>query len=285
MVFLDIERYSTRRTLNQLDVIDAMTACVAEALEGVGKQYLAYAQKNNLNFKTDIISIPTGDGAAVVFSFDGLHDIHLAFAKRLLEAAWNRRQGTQCEIFDREGWCNCHPYFNLRVGISEGKGIVFTDVNENYNCAGGVMNLASRAMGLGDRNQIIFTEAGYRQIIDMITDPTFIKNFVEFKDVSIKHGEKINVYQYVGTGEPFLNSAPPEDLILRDRLLKSMKEMRGLGLPIPDEKGPFNSLDKKEMVQFIERMSGVLGGLQKVDDVTSNPTRVQRKRNERSEKE
>lgn len=226
VVFLDIESYSTRRTLNQLDVIDAMTGCVAEALEGVGKQYLAYAQTNNLNFKTDIISIPTGDGAAVVFSFDGLHDIHLAFAKQLLEAAWKRRQGTQCETFEREGWCNCHPYFNLCVGISEGKGIVFTDVNQNYNCAGGVMNLASRVMGLADRNQIIFTEAGYRQIIDMITDPTFIKNFVEFKDIEIKHGEKVSVYQYVSTGEPFLNSVPPEDLVLRDRMQKSMNEMR-----------------------------------------------------------
>lgn len=68
VAFVDVESYSKRRTLNQIEVIDAMTSDLQAAIDSVAKKYLTYCQNNDLNFKSDVIKIPTGDGAAVVLS-------------------------------------------------------------------------------------------------------------------------------------------------------------------------------------------------------------------------
>jgi class 3 adenylate cyclase len=174
VVFTDIEKYSMRRTQAQIDVIDALMQCMKDALASISKTYIEYSQSRALNFQSDIITLPTGDGAATVFTFDGLHDIHLSFALSLLESAQSLRDKESCAKFKDEGWCNCHPYFNLRIGISEGKGIIFKDLREQYNVAGGVVNMSARIMGLGDRNQIMFTQEGYNQIVDMVDDPHLV---------------------------------------------------------------------------------------------------------------
>lgn len=81
VVFVDIVKYSKRRTLTQTEVIDQFTACLTRALKALARDHIDYAQANQLNFSTDVIVIPTGDGAAVLFSFDGLHDAHLDLPK------------------------------------------------------------------------------------------------------------------------------------------------------------------------------------------------------------
>src|SRR6266487_992936 len=106
VVFADVESYSKRRTPNQLKVIDNFTKSLELAMEATSKVYLDYAQQNNLNFKHDILVIPTGDGAAIVFPFDGLPEIHLTFAKELLKQCHEARATTPCEYFDQNGWCN-----------------------------------------------------------------------------------------------------------------------------------------------------------------------------------
>jgi hypothetical protein len=73
-------------------VVDSFTACLREALNQTAKSYIDYVQANNLNFGTDVIKIPTGDGAAVIFSFEGLHDIHLNFARELLRIVDDRNR-------------------------------------------------------------------------------------------------------------------------------------------------------------------------------------------------
>lgn len=251
VVFADIEKYSQRRTLNQISVIDAFTGTLKTALSAVGREFLEYAQKNSLNFKIDIITIPTGDGAAVIFSFDGLPDVHLYFARELLKASYNLRQGSACELFALEGWCNCHSHFNLRVGISEGKGIVFEDVNGNYNVAGNPINMASRVMGFADRNQIIFTEEAHRQIIDMTTDATFLDRFVPFHDVTVKHGLDVSVYQYVSPGDAFVNSTPPDRLMTSKRFHDNLKRMESLGFTFPTG----DKSNAKSMVDMLELMT------------------------------
>ena len=260
VVFLDIEKYSKRRTLSQIEVIDALTEDMEKALDAVSRQHIQYAQQNALNFKTDIIKIPTGDGAAIVFSFDGLHSIHLDFARELLKITAERRSAQPCDHFDVNGWCNCHAYLNLRLGLAEGRVIIYRDLNGNYNVAGSTINLASRVMGLADRNQIIFMTHAYLQIIDMIDDPTFVSCFREFRDVQIKHNEKINVYQYIGRDETFINQQPPEDLMIKKRMFEAMRQMHSSGFPIPDPE-VFEQLDKKSMVQLMERFAAAVGQL------------------------
>ena len=78
-----------------------------------------------------------------------------------MNAAVSSRGSADCQIFTDNGWCNCHEFFDVRIGIADGKAIVFKDINDNYNVAGNPINIASRVMGLGDRQQIILTDEAY----------------------------------------------------------------------------------------------------------------------------
>ena len=262
VVFVDIEKYSRRRSLMQIEVIDRFTGILKNALIETSKQYLDYAQNNNSNFQTDVIAIPTGDGAAFVFSFDGLADIHLSFAKKLLSLIHQANTTNECERFETQGWCNCHPNFFLRVGISEGKGIIFKDVNGNYNVAGEVMNMASRVMGLGDRNHVIFTDESFRNIIDMVDDANLVDRFLDYQDVDVKHGVKLDIHQYVGEGEEgeYINSKPPQDLTRRVKTATALQRLRSLGFPFPNLNSTTEKIDPDKMVSLLENMANVLSG-------------------------
>lgn len=253
VVFTDVEKYSRRRTQSQIAVIDSLTKCMKQALSSVSKTYLEYAQSNNVNFQTDIISLPTGDGAATVFTFDGLHDVHLTFALALLESVHELQNSDPCAKFIEEGWCNCHPYFNLRIGLSEGKGIVFKDLRDQYNVAGSVVNMAARVMGLADRNQIMFTEEAHHQIVDMVDNPHLVDLFAEFRDIDLKHNLKINAYQYVDKNLKFLNVSAPEDLTLKNRAKTAMDKMRAAGFPMPPTDIPDGA--KSMLIEQMEKMA------------------------------
>jgi hypothetical protein len=47
VVFVDIEKYSQRRTLTQTNVIDRFMECLRSALQKVSQQYTDYAQDND----------------------------------------------------------------------------------------------------------------------------------------------------------------------------------------------------------------------------------------------
>ncbi|MBC2728607.1 adenylate/guanylate cyclase domain-containing protein [Desulfosporosinus sp.] len=253
VVFLDIEKYSKRRTSMQVSLIDQFTGILKKALDQVGKAYLDYAQKNNLNFKNDIILIPTGDGAAVVFPFEALPGIHLDYAKEVLLEIFNINSTNHCEEFMSEGWCNCHPNLNVRIGIAEGKGIIYKDINGNYNVAGNVINMASRVMGLADSNQIIFTKDAHDQLIDLIDIPDLYKQFIEYNDIEIKHGVKISVYHFTGHDEEYLNRVVPDKLYLRQRTNLISKKMKNISLGE-------EQFDEKKMLEFFEGFIGSISG-------------------------
>ena len=143
----------------------------------------------------------------------------------------------------------------MRVGISEGKGIIYKDVNGNYNVAGSVINLASRVMGLVDRSQIAFTEEAYRQLIDLIDDPNLSDRFIEFTNVRMKHNVKINFYQYIGKREAYINSGPPEDTTLITRFSTLMDQVAQAGFP-PHAKSdaPHTAKDALQMVNVLEQL-------------------------------
>lgn len=263
VVFVDVEKYSRRRTVNQISVVDSLTQSLKKALSDVSKDYISYAQTNNLNFETDIIKLPTGDGAAIIFPFDGLHDIHLKFALHLLKSVSELNNSSICEKFNSQGWCNCHSNFNLTIGISEGKGIVYTDINGNYNVAGAVVNMAARAMGTADRNQIILTQEAYNQLIEMDEDTQLVDKFISF-DVQIKHGLQMQVYQYTDPTIDYINNIPPKDLVFAERSKQVMNMLRNSGLPIPDTK-VFETVDKEAMMSTMEAFAKTL----------TNPTGVE----------
>ena len=133
-----------------------------------------------------------------------------------------------CEKFDEAHWCNCHENFNLRVGISEGRTVLYRDVNNNYNVAGFAINSAARVMGCVDANQIAFTAPAYTQIIDMVDEPSLDEHFREYANVRIKHDERTSIYQYFDDEAVGLNSGEPELTKFLD-LEVSMKSSRRLG--------------------------------------------------------
>jgi class 3 adenylate cyclase len=73
-------------------------------------------------------------------------------------------------LFSEHGWCNCHDFFDVRIGTSDGKAIIFKDINGNYNVAGNPVNVASRVMGFGDRQKVLLTDEAYKNMIDMTED-------------------------------------------------------------------------------------------------------------------
>jgi hypothetical protein len=194
-----------------------------QSCDDISRQYAPEAQKMDVNFAKDIIRIPTGDGAAIVFPFEGLQNIHLHFAISFAGFVVSNRQDIECPIFSEHGWCNCHDFFDVRIGISDGKGIIFKDINSNYNVAGNPVKFASRVMGLGDRQQILLTEAAYKNMIDMTEDTALESKFVAHGPIEVKHDITLGVYQYVGAEGKFLNTTSPLQVNIQQHL-KTMRE-------------------------------------------------------------
>lgn len=260
VVFVDVKSYSKRRSQTQVDVVSAFMECLTEAKQEVSREFVVFAQDNNVNFKTDIIVLPTGDGAAIGFPFEGLHEIHLSFAKALLKAAYKRTSAVKCDKFEDQGWCNCHPHFKIKIGIDEGKGIIYKDLNENYNIAGNVINMAARVMGQGDAGQIVFTESAYDQLIDLVDDPHLDEKFTKYTEVKIKHGLAITICQYVDSGLDYLNSSPPADLVLAQRAKAAIETLFKTGIPSPFSIGDAHT-NTTAIIELMEKMGQVMGQL------------------------
>ena len=253
VVFVDIQSYSKRRSQMQADVIDAFMQCLRDALQKTSQEYLAYAQENDLNFQKDVIALPSGDGAAVALPFEGLHDVHLFLAKELLRAVHEHNKKHSCEKFSGQGWCHCHPAFNLCIGISDGKGIIYRDINDAYNVAGTVINIAARVMGLAGPQQILFSEDAYRQFIDMVDDVRVDERFREYRSVLIKHDLNIKVFQYVEPEAEYLNSNPVEKLDMAEKATELIKNLSTtFGVQMPTEA---LALDMTKALTIMEALS------------------------------
>ncbi len=214
IVFADIEKYSRRTSSRQKKVIDTFSDCLDKALTETANEFVEYAQKKNVNFETDIIKLPIGDGAAVVFPFGAPHTFHLFFAKALLKIVNEMNARSACDKFVAEGWCNCHSNFNLRIGISAGDGIIYEDINKRFNIAGGVINLASRVVNAARPNEILFSEDAYKSILEFSQDKVDINHFGKGLDITIKHDMVIKVYDYKGI--EVKTDKPSDKIIFRD---------------------------------------------------------------------
>jgi class 3 adenylate cyclase len=252
VVFLDIVKYSKRKSIMQEKVLRSFNCVLADAVAAISSMYVTESQKQNLNLSTDVVKIPTGDGAAIAFPFQGLQNIHLEFALNFLQASLAARKDTSCQTFDDQGWCNCHEFFDVRVGVAEGKVIVSKDINGNYNVAGNTVNMANRVMGFADRQQIIFTDEAFKSIIDMTEDVGLETRFTHHGKVQLKHDLEIEVSQYTGAGENYLNKSKPIEIELSQRQMNLRREN-----PIFQELGkqsPAERLKALEITEILKEM-------------------------------
>ena len=112
--------------------------------------------------------------------------------------------------------------------------------------------MAARIMRQSEANQILFTEEAYQIVIDMVDNPNFDEKFLEYTNVKIKHGLRINVYQYIGE-EAGINTSPAENLLLAEKAQGIMKKFSTLGMP--SESMQSQDFDKKKLVDVLETMS------------------------------
>ncbi|MCR9140443.1 MAG: hypothetical protein NXI27_31115 [Alphaproteobacteria bacterium] len=250
IVFVDVVSYSKRRSQAQAMVINDLIDCLTVARQETAKHYLDYCEKNSVSFLEDVIFLPTGDGAAVCFPFEGLHDVHLFFAKELHKEVVSRRIQKPCEKYEENNWCNCHSNFSLTVGVAQGKCIMYRDVNSRYNIAGNAINMAARVMSKADGDQILFSDDAYWQLIDLVDDAHMDEKFRRYNDVRIKHGEKISLYQYIGQ-EDFISSEPPEVLEFSERSEKMRRNLEDMGFPKFPEP---DSIDKDTLIKMMAGM-------------------------------
>src|SRR5207245_2874768 len=89
--------------------------------------------------RNELISLPTGDGMALVFFNDPEAPVRCA-----LELGHILRS---------------HPGIPLRMGIHSGPVYRVADINANLNVAGGGINMAQRVMDCGDAGHILVSGA------------------------------------------------------------------------------------------------------------------------------
>jgi formylglycine-generating enzyme required for sulfatase activity len=210
IVFVDIVAYSRRPSYTQLAVIHAFMKSIEAALSETARRYVDYTQKLDVHIRRDVVVLPSGDGAAISFPFEGVPDMHLFFACELLKYVDAMNKEVGCDTFDQQGWCECHGSFLLRCGISDGNVILYKDLNGNYNIAGDTMNMASRVMALADASQIFLTAEAHRQITDLT--PRMASRFRVYRQARIKHDLRIDVFQYIDGSHQGVDVSPRGDL-------------------------------------------------------------------------
>ena len=93
------------------------------------------AEYRRVQQSNEIISLPTGDGMALVFFRDPVAPV-------------------QCAV-DIARAIKDHPAIKLRIGVHSGPVYRVADINTNRNVAGGGINLAQRVMDCGDTGHIL----------------------------------------------------------------------------------------------------------------------------------
>jgi class 3 adenylate cyclase/predicted Ser/Thr protein kinase len=160
VLFMDVVGYSQLTTDRQIPIIQTLQDVVRGAPE-----YL------KMNARRDLISLPTGDGMALVFFTDPIAPVQCAVElARALKA---------------------HPEIRLRMGVNTGPVYRVADINENRNVAGGGVNLAQRVMDCGDAGHILVSNS-VADILSQLGDWTPWLH--DFGECEVKHGVRIHIY-------------------------------------------------------------------------------------------
>jgi len=127
--------------------------------------------------KHRLISLPTGDGAALVFFGDPEAPVRCA-----LELSEQLRG---------------HPELKLRMGIHTGPVYRLADINANQNVAGGGINVAQRVMDCGDEGHILVSEVVADTLLQL---GKWDQCLHDLGETEVKHGFRVHLYN-LHTGE------------------------------------------------------------------------------------
>jgi predicted transcriptional regulator YheO/class 3 adenylate cyclase len=146
-----------------------------------------------------LISIPVGDGMALVFFESPEEPVQCA-----LEIARDLHH---------------HPHIKVRMGVHSGPVNQVKDVNDRSNVAGVGINIAERIMSCGDAGHILVTR---RVAEDLAQDSHWQPHLHDLGEVELKHGVKVGIVNLY-TEEVGNRQAPEKIKESRDRQTKSKR--------------------------------------------------------------
>ena len=166
ILFMDLVGYSKLPADDQMECQQTLHQIVQQTKEFVRAQE-----------QQQLISLPTGDGMALVFFRDPVAPVQCAI-----------------EIAQTVG---AHPEIGLRMGVHSGLVYRVADINANRNVAGGGINVAQRVMDCGDAGHILISstvagvlgEAGH-----------WAEYLTDLGEQEVKHGARVHLFN-LHTGE------------------------------------------------------------------------------------
>lgn len=182
VLFMDIVGYSMLPMDHQRDALRELQEIV-QATEDYRHSHAA----------RELVSLPTGDGMALVFLRDPAAPLRCSLdVARALKG---------------------HARIRLRMGIHGGPVYRVADINANLNVAGGGINIAQRVMDCGDAGHILLSRAA-ADVASQISQWT--GNLHDLGEYPVKHGVKVHLFNLYTSevGNPStpskLRAAPPE---------------------------------------------------------------------------
>src|SRR5271165_3838596 len=228
VLFMDIVGYSRLPMDEQRKLVAMLQETVRQTLTFVQAQ-----QKHRL------ISIPTGDGIALVFFEDPESPVRCA-----VELSQKLRG---------------HPEIKLRMGIHTGPVYRVADINANQNVAGGGINIAQRVMDCGDGGHILVSEAVADTLIQLGKWDNYLH---DLGDVEVKHGFRVHIYS-LHDGEVGNAEVPQKLQSGSAGLLASPKSSPPKPKPSAPASSP-SSLDPALLDSVSKELAGFIGPIAKV---------------------
>jgi serine/threonine-protein kinase len=159
VLFMDVVGYSKLLVNEQREIMQQLNQLVRKT---------AQFQTSEANGK--LISIPSGDGMALVF-FQSLEE------------------PVQCAL-EISRLVKNYPRLRLRMGVHSGPVDQIKDVNDRLNVAGAGINIAQRVMDCGDAGHILISK---RVADDLAQDSLWQPLLHELGELEVKHGVKLGV--------------------------------------------------------------------------------------------
>ena len=160
VLFMDIVSYSLLSMEEQRELLTTLQSIVRGSVE-----------YNQACAKQELISLPTGDGMALVFMRDPVSPVKCA-----LEIAASLKS---------------HPELRLRMGINQGPVFRHADIKEQANVVGGGINMAQRVMDCGDAGHILVS----RNVAELLAQLRGWSDCLQDLGIhEVKHGVKVQLY-------------------------------------------------------------------------------------------
>lgn len=173
---IDVVAYSTL-------LIDEQSRLMAELVRAV-KATPRFRQAAG---QSKLISLPTGDGMALVFLNEAEAPIECA-----MQIAATLKE---------------HPEIRLRMGIHSGPVNAISDVNDRVNLAGAGIDTAQRVMDCGDAGHILVSK---RVADDLAPHPRWNRYLHDLGECEVKHGRRVSLFNFYS--ESFGNPEPPQKI-------------------------------------------------------------------------